>query len=206
MEHKTYFIIKSIGHRWVIIPALIVLVLAEVLFALILMPGFSEATGGLSALDMQAGFSYQEAYRQIGSYGAQGRTWYNLFQVVDLFFPLAYALFFAGTLAALVKRLTGMQRERGTQESGKSLENKNSTMLRFLPFLPIIGAVFDLFENVGIFSMIRIYPAEFKALSTAVMAAGICKFAFLAASIAVIIILGVILLVRRTNTRKGQAE
>jgi len=215
MNYNGFSLINKIASLKIIIPAFIVLVLAEILFTAVLMPGFSEATGGLSALDMQAGFSYKEAYAQISAYGQNGIKWYNLFQLVDLLFPIAYGCFFAGSIAALTIHLTRISEiksafkgnKANTQNAGTSQvehspqgdgpATKRLSVLRFLPLIPAAGAVFDLLENAGIFSMIRIYPNSFKMLANLVMIAGVLKFALLTVSIGILIILGAMLLIRR---------
>ncbi|MBN1798920.1 MAG: hypothetical protein JW822_10100 [Spirochaetales bacterium] len=45
-----------------------------------------------------------------------------------------------------------------------------------LNLIPLAGTLFDLLENLGIFSMIRIYPAGFEAVALLTSISGIIKF------------------------------
>jgi hypothetical protein len=191
----TQLFVKRIGCARIIIPALLVLIIAEVLFTAVLMPGFAEATGGLSALDMQVGFSAGEAYRQIGAYGSEGRRWYNWFQITDLFFPIAYGLFLSGCIAALVRRLPG-----GDKAAAGASPRGWAPALRWLPLLPLAAALCDLIENAGIFTMIRLYPDGIGVPAAVAMTAGLLKFAFIGLSV----LAAVLLLLRFALRRRGR--
>jgi len=138
----------------------------EVLFLGILGPRFLELSQGTELLDMTTFYSPEQAYDMIDNYGPGGRAYYNHIQLADLFFPIVYSLLFISLIAFFLGKI-----------------NKISSNWRYLLLAPVVGGVSDWLENLGIFSMLRIYPQQFDAIARMTNIACIVKFAGLSLSI-----------------------
>ncbi|WP_424358212.1 hypothetical protein [Methanocella sp. MCL-LM] len=133
---------------------------------------FSTKTNGGSQLDMMIGYSPEKAYELIEGYGADGRTYYVRKLVLnDLVFPVAYSLLFAGTLALLLKYLTGAD-----------------SRLRYLAVLPLAGGALDLAENASIITMLLAYPARMEVIATATSLVTAVKLGINATAVALILL------------------
>lgn len=116
---------------------------------------FAAHMNGVPSLDMMIGYSPDKAYEMLCDYGAEGRGYYASKLVInDMVFPAVYSLFFAATLALLLKCWTG-----------------RDSRLGYLAFLPLAGGVCDILENGGILSMLLSYPArlDWIAMATALI-------------------------------------
>lgn len=88
-------------------------------------------------LDEMSGYSFAEAMRALTGYGTDGRTtylWSSL--ALDTLFPIVYVTFFAGLI----------YRFRATDGTW------------WFAYIPIIGGIWDLMENVQISMMLLTYP------------------------------------------------
>jgi hypothetical protein len=152
-----------------IIVFFLLFITCQVLFMLI-QPQFLEASAAPSPLDMQPGFTYEAAYSQISQYGEEGVRLYNYFQIVDLFFPLTYAFLFSSIITLVWRKAF----------------NTNDRLL-WVNLIPFAGALCDLLENLGIFGMIRIYPAGFETVALLTSISGIIKFACIGITVLLIV-------------------
>ena len=88
-------------------------------------------------LDEKSGYSLEDAIDALTAYGADGRSTYLWTSLgLDTFFPLIYVTFFAGLI----------YRFRLNDETW------------WLAYIPIVGGIWDLMENVQISSMLLAYP------------------------------------------------
>lgn len=88
-------------------------------------------------LDVKSGYSFDEALGALTAYGADGRRTYLWTSLgLDTLFPCIYVTFFAGLI----------YRFRATEGSW------------WLAYVPIVGGIWDLIENVQISSMLLAYP------------------------------------------------
>ncbi|MBD3307507.1 hypothetical protein GF339_13845 [candidate division KSB3 bacterium] len=146
-------------------------ILFLLLFQGILIPRFSQLTGGGTILDMQILYSPQEAYASIDNYGEAGRAFYTYIQITDMLFPLAYVWSLAILIHAVGRRAFPA-----------------ISLWRYCPLLPVLAGVSDYIENVGIFLMLRRYPDPFPGIAWATSLCGALKFSLLGLSVACIIL------------------
>ena len=108
---------------------------ATVLFAAVIFPYLA---GGLESLDTRMqGYDHAEVLAALEGYGAEGRAryvWISL--ILDTIFPIVYCSFYAG----LIYRFAPMER------------------LKLLAYLPVLGGVVDLGENLQIVAMLVQFP------------------------------------------------
>ncbi|MCD6332410.1 MAG: hypothetical protein J7L89_03970 [Bacteroidales bacterium] len=87
------------------------------------MKAIKEVSGGYGVLDTRFSYSPETAYEYFDHYGVEGRTKYDPFQLIDLFYPLAYSLFLSCLLFL-------------------SFPKKKIIWL-----IPLVAALFDYIEN-----------------------------------------------------------
>lgn len=93
---------------------------------------------------------------------------------LDLVYPVVYSLFLSMVLTALLRNTP--------------LEQK---LLRYLPLLPILAWLSDLLENLGIVTMISLYPEIPRPLAAAASLCTSMKWVFVGLSVASSIIFSV---------------
>lgn len=106
-----------------------------VLFVAVIFPYLA---GGLESLDTRMnGYDHAEAVAALAGYGAEGRAryiWISL--IMDTIFPIVYCSFYAG----LIYRFAPNER------------------LKLLAYLPVLGGLVDLGENLQIVAMLVQFP------------------------------------------------
>lgn len=138
-------------------------------------------------VDLQFFYTPDKAYGMIEAYGEYTRTFYRNFELtVDIIYPIVYTLFFSLLITWLFKK--------GFAES--------SPMQR-LNTMPFGAWLFDLLENVGIVSMISVYPARPAALAWATTAFTMLKWLFAGASMLLALIGLLKLLVKLFGKREA---
>jgi hypothetical protein len=117
----------------------------QMLFNLVVFPYF-QAYGvdgkALQVLDLRFGFSPDDAYEIINSYGDEGRV-KMLFigQVIDSIYPLVYTLFDILAITFLFNKILPA-----------------NSQLKSLNLFPVFAMVFDFLENHFVGKLITIYP------------------------------------------------
>jgi len=161
--------------RWVL-----VMFVADAIMAGYVMPlaaGIMALAANNSVLPLDLMFFYtpEEAYAMIDKYGEAGRAIYWKIELTaDIIYPIIYTLFFGLLLSWIFQR--GFRSDSPIQKWN---------------VMPVGGWFFDLLENIGIVSMISMYPAESDALAWLTMIFDSLKWAFAAISI-VLILLGLV--------------
>jgi len=150
----------------------VLVILFEIVFTVFLGPRFLEITNETDLLDMTTFYSAEQAYEIIGQYGTEGRDYYNYIQIVDFFFPAAYALFFALLITYLLQRRNWLE-----------------TPWCRLALIPLVAGLCDWLENTGIFIMLRRYPASFDIVAQMTNMVCILKFGLIGLSMLVVLIL-----------------
>jgi hypothetical protein len=114
-------------------------------------PELMSTSDGLPIFDMSpSGYSYQQALVLLSNLGEEGRNFYLSTQLVlDLFYPLLFALCYSSLLQWLIKLI--------------QLKNHAWSVLSFVPFL---ACAFDYAENVAIWLMLSSYPDLSNTLVT----------------------------------------
>jgi hypothetical protein len=166
----------------------VLLVLFLVLF-LVIFPMVSAQlalfSGGLHMIDMETGYTPEQAYQMIAAYGEQGRSLYiTTALTADVLYPLDYSLLFA-----LLIVTTFLEAFPGGR------------MVRNLSLIPFATAAFDLLENAGIVAMLALYPQQIPILAQAAGLFTTLKWVFLIFTVVLVLVgflgLGVSRLKRR---------
>ena len=130
------------------------------------------ANNSVLPLDLMFFYTPEQAYAMIDKYGEAGRSIYWKIELTaDIIYPIAYTLFFGLLMSWLFQR--GFK-------SNHPIQGWN--------VIPVGGWLFDMLENVGIVSMLAIYPAKPAFLAWLTMIFGSLKWAFAAVSIVLILI------------------
>jgi len=162
-------------------PGTILLSLAGVLITGFLVNGrpfgvveLKSITGGVGILDMEVFYTPEQAYAFLAAMGDAGRA-FELTHIVplDLLVPFFYALFLSTLITGFLK---------------KWLPEKSRW--HRLNVIPVIGALFDYLENIGIIAMLLAWPMEMYSIAQITMAATLLKFGF--SILAFVIVLGAI--------------
>ncbi|MDD5142052.1 hypothetical protein [Methanoregula sp.] len=119
-------------------------------------------TGGVGILDMEVFYTPEQAYAFLAAMGEAGRS-FELTRIIPLdhLVPLFYALFLSTLITWILHRWL-------PAESGWHRLN----------VVPVIGALFDYLENLGIIAMLLAYPMEMYSVAQITMAATLLKFGF----------------------------
>ncbi len=143
---------------------------------------FSE---GKKILDIiPTGYSIGDVNSLFMVLGQEGRDAYLFSQLpVDMVYPLLFGISSCLVLAYLLKRL-----------------NKFEGLLFYLCYIPIFSGIFDYGENIGIISMLRIYPDYSDLLTQTTSMFSVLKSAFTVIYfIALIFFLGMFVITKLTK-------
>jgi hypothetical protein len=131
-------------------------------------------TGGVGILDMEVFYTPEQAYAFLAAMGDAGRA-FELTHIIplDLLVPLFYGLFLSTFISWLLHRWL-----------------PEKSRWHRLNVIPVIGALFDYLENLGIIAMLLAWPMEMYSIAQITMAATLLKFGF--SILAFVIVLGAI--------------
>jgi len=131
-------------------------------------------TGGVGILDMELFYTPEQAYAFLAAMGEAGRS-FELTRIIplDMFVPFFYALFLSTFISWLLQRWL---------PAGSGWHRLN--------IIPVIGALFDYLENLGIIAMLLAWPFQMYSIAQITMAATLLKFGF--SILAFVIVLGAI--------------
>lgn len=159
-------------HSWTTGGRVLLLLIADGLMAGYIMPVAAgimafAANASVLPLDLMFFYSPAEAFAMIEKYGADGRSLYLKIELTaDLVYMLIYTLFFGLLLSWLFQR--GF---------------KPASQMQKYNVMPVGALLFDLLENVGIVTMLSMYPAQPAAMAWLTMGFGSLKWLFAVASI-----------------------
>lgn len=146
-----------------------------VVFNLILFPyHLSQISpqGEAPILDIRFGYSPDEAYHTLATFGEQGRHAYLLMlAITDSIYPFVYALFLILAASYVLKRAL-----------------KEDSISRLFNLVAIDVAIFDYVENLSIIYLLMQFPAHAPGVARLASIAGVIKWLALAISLSVIII------------------
>jgi len=136
-------ILKKYANGWLVLGLLAV----WVIFNAVIMPGqqkkMEAGTNGTGPIDLQFFYTPEKAYGMIASYSPEVRSAYRIFELTgDIAYPIVYTLAFALAITWLF--------QRGFASDSK-FQNYN--------VVPFGAWLFDLLENIGIVTMLSIYPS-----------------------------------------------
>jgi len=169
--------LAQLAKGWVILLAFAVMALCMA----VLLPGAEaaiKATGASGPIDLMFFPLPAQSYAVVEALGQAGRASYRLTELsVDLIYPLAYTLFYSLLMTALLQRALD-----------------KSSRWQLLNLLPFGALVFDLLENIGIVSMLSMYPLQPAALGIYTLVVNGIKWVFAGASSAALLVsLGIFL-------------
>lgn len=152
-----------------------------------------EASNGIGVLDLNFGNSEAHIKQSIDALGENGRSAYlTIFYVVDLFYPIVYALFYSRLIIFLAKKIK---------------PQKLSTLIHRLRFLPWLAMVLDWLENLSIGTLLAHYPTEYGFLYSSVAnVATIGKFTLIYTIAGTSLIVVVYLIIQKMITYKNKDE
>ena len=159
-------------HAWTTGWRVLILLIAEALMMGYIMPvaaGIMAFAANASVLPLDLMFFYTpaEAFAMIEKYGEAGRDiYFKIDLTADIIYPIIYTLFYGFLLSWLFQR--GFKPE--------------SKMQKF-NVMPVGAFLFDLLENVGIVTMLSMYPSQPAAMAWLTMVFGSFKWLFAFASI-----------------------
>jgi hypothetical protein len=129
-------------------------------------------SGGPGPIDLQIFYTPAKAYEMISSYGEYGRSFYrNIELTVDLIYPIIYTLFFSMLITWLF--------QRGFSPSSR---------MQRMNVVPFGAWLFDLLENIGIVSMLSIFPSTPVALAALTSVFTLIKWLFAFASMLLVLV------------------
>jgi hypothetical protein len=135
--------IESKATRTNIIILLAITIVVYVYMLLVSLPYVMSFAGGMRLFDlMPTGYSPEYAVNLLGTLGADGRHAYLTRQLpFDMFYPGLFAISYAMLSAFILKNIF-----------------ISPNKFRYLVLLPIFAGLFDYLENIGIISMLVVYP------------------------------------------------
>ena len=159
-------------HAWTTGWRVIILLVTDALMMGYVMP----LAGGLMAfaanasvtpLDLMFFYTPEQAFAMIEKYGDAGRSLYMKVELTaDIIYPIIYTLFYGLLLSWLFQRAF---------KPGSKMQKLNA--------MPVGAWFFDLLENVGIVSMLAMFPSQPAILAWLTMFFGSFKWLFAVASI-----------------------
>jgi len=178
-------------HAWAAGWRVLVLFLANALMMGYVMPlaagilAFA-ANNHVTPLDLMFFYTPAQAFEMIDKYGEAGRALYLKIELTaDIIYPIIYTLFYGLLLSWLFQRAF-----------------KSESRMQKLNVAPIGAWFFDLVENLGIVSMLAMYPSKPASLAWLTMIFGSLKWL----SFFVIIGLALVGLVRASINRFRMQE
>ncbi len=125
------------------------------------------ANNHVTPLDLMFFYSPAQAFEMLEKYTAAGRSLYMKIELTaDIIYPIIYTLFYGLLLSWLFQR--GFKPDSPMQKYN---------------VIPVGAWFFDLLENVGIVSLLVLYPAQPAALAWITMLFGLIKWTFAIGSI-----------------------
>lgn len=105
-----------------------------------LLPSFIQASNGLPIPDISFSFSDKSPFELAKLYGKEAIKAYRGIQILDIFYPIVYSLFFSFTIVFFQQK------------------TNNGKHVKFLAYIPFIGAFFDYIENLSIYLCFESFP------------------------------------------------
>ena len=169
-------------------------ILTNIVYGFMLMvtiPKTMVFSGGMNLLDMlPMGYDYTYVKELFESLGGNGRNVYLTNQIpVDMIYPFLFGLTYCLVLAFFLKKI-----------------NKLKSPFSYLCLLPIIAAIADYLENIGIITMLLNYPNLTKTTVQFTNTFSVLKSTstsiFFIALLVILILLGIRTVTGRNNKLK----
>ena len=164
-------------HAWATGWRVFILFLADAIMMGYIMPvaaGIMALAANNSVLPLDLMFFYnpEQAFAMMDKYGEAGRAIYLRIELTaDIIYPIIYTLFYGLLISWLFQRAF-------KPESGMQKWN----------LMPVGAWFFDLLENVGIVSMLMMYPAKPAVLAWITMLFGTLKWAAFVVTVGLVLV------------------
>jgi len=167
---ETFYMVNIISqkfHAWTNGWRVLILLVADGLMMGYIMPlagGIMAlaANASVTPLDLMFFYTPDKAFAMIKKYGEAGRALYMKIELTaDIIYPIIYTLFYGLLLSWLMQRAF-----------------KPESKMQKFNAMPAGAWLFDLLENVGIVSMLAMYPSQLSMLAWLTMVFGSLKWAF----------------------------
>jgi hypothetical protein len=167
---------------------IVVLAILDFLFMGVIMPRIQASlealSGGVGPIDLRFFSTPAQIQTMVEAYGEAGRASYRLVELTaDILYPIVYTLFFGLLLSWLLQRAFA---------SGSSARRLN--------VVPLAAWLFDLLENLGIVTLLSIYPNTSTLLAWATILFTVIKWVF--ALVTLVLIIFALVLAIRNRFRK----
>ena len=159
--------LKKYENGWLVL----IFLAGTVLFNAVILPDqaakFEATPGSAGPIDLQFFYTPEEAYDMVASYGGELRADYLIFELTgDIIYPIVYTLFFALGITWVFQR--GFA--------------SDSVMQKY-NVVPFGAWFFDLLENLGIVTMLSVFPSTPAMLAWVSAIFTVLKWFFAAVSI-----------------------
>ena len=125
------------------------------------------ANNSVLPLDLMSFYTPDKAFEMIEKYGEAGRSIYFKIELTaDIIYPIIYTLFYGLLISWLFQRAL-----------------KPDSKMQKWNVMPVGAWFFDLLENVGVVSMLSMYPSKSSFMAWLTMIFGSLKWAFAFVSI-----------------------
>lgn len=168
----------------------LVFLLANLIFNVVLLPAqqaeLRALSGGIGPIDLEYFYTPEKVYSMLASYGETGRITYRTFELTgDMLYPLMYTGLFCLLITWLLQR--GFAPDSPVQK---------------LNVIPLGLWLSDLFENLGIVSMLSVYPATPAPLAWTAAAFTLLKWLFIGVTL-VVILIGLVMALKNRFRKQG---
>ena len=154
-------------HAWTTGWRVMILLIAEMLMMFYIMPLAAgimalAANNSVMPLDLMFFYTPAQAFEMMDKYGEAGRSIYLRIELTaDIVYPIIYTLFFGLLLSWLFQRAF-----------------KPDSQVQKWNVMPVGAWLFDMLENVGIVSMLMMYPSQPAIMAWLTMLFGALKWGF----------------------------
>ena len=130
------------------------------------------ANNHVTPLDLMFFYTPMKAFEMMDKYGEAGRAIYLKIELTaDIIYPIIYTLFYGLLLSWLLQRAF-----------------KPDSGMRKLNVMPVGAWFFDLLENVGVVSMLAMYPSKPVILAWLTMIFGSLKWGFFLITVLLVLV------------------
>jgi hypothetical protein len=164
-------------HAWTTGWRVIILLIAETLMMFYIMPIAAgimalAANDSVMPLDLMFFYTPAQAFEMMDRYGEAGRSVYLRIELTaDIIYPIIYTLFYGLLLSWLLQRAF-----------------KPDSKIQKWNVMPVGAWFFDMLENVGIVSMLMMYPSKPEIVAWLTMLFGSLKWGFFVITMGLVLV------------------
>ena len=164
-------------HAWTTGWRVVLLFIADIVMMGFIMPTAAgilafAANNHVVPLDLMFFYTPAEAFAMIEKYSPAGRAFYMKVELsADIIYPIIYTLFYGLLISWLFQRAF---------KPDSKMQKWNTT--------PVGAWFFDLLENVGIVTLLAVYPSQPALVAWLTMIFGLLKWAFAFLSIGLVLV------------------